>query len=109
MLDYTITKDEKDFFTANCPLKINRNTFRKYYLYTIAKEVKTKREILFYQFKQKSVSAEDLGNLILLASGMDTDIIIGLVKEKTTEIARIFQWLQKNSAGINFILIEAPI
>ena len=94
-IDYKVPKEEKDFLLANCPLKINKKSFKKVYFFTVAKELKTKREILFYKFRQNYPKAEEIGNLIILASGLDTDVLVAFTNEKSIELAQVFGWLTK--------------
>lgn len=104
MNPYFVTKEEKDFLIGNTSIKINKKSFKKIYFCTTAKELKTKKEILFYKFEETFVSAESIGNLIIMASGLDSDIIVAFVKQKTISITQTFNWLQKISDK-KFILL----
>ncbi len=104
MKDYQVSEEEKDFLITNCPININKKSFKKFYIYTIAKELKTKQEILFFKFKERFATIGELGNLILLSSGLDSDIIVAFVNESSIGINQAFDWLQRISDK-RFILI----
>ena len=94
-IDYKVPQEEKEFLTANCPLRINKKSFKKIYLYTVAKELKTKREILFYKFSQSYPKAEEIGNLIILASGLNVDVLVAFTDKQSMELVQVFDWLTK--------------
>ncbi len=96
MNHYKVPKEEKEFLIKNCPVKINKNSFKKYHLYTIAKELETGREILFYKFQDNFITVENIGKLMLFASGINTDILLVFVKKKSMELTQLFDWLGKN-------------
>lgn len=105
--DLKVSKEEKDFYLKNCPLKINKNSFRKGYINTLAREKGTGRVILFYISTEKSTDIKQLTNLLILASAYDVQIVVLFVLEYSKTAWQIFKWLQKISKeNITFLLIK---
>lgn len=96
-IDYRVPREEKDFLIENCPFKINKNTFKKFHFFYTAREVKTNREILFLRFKNEFVKPDEIGNMIVLASGLNSDIVVMLAPNESNVLNQMNNWLNKIS------------
>jgi len=108
MRGFRVSKEEKDFLEEICPFKINKKSFRKEYLGCFAKELKTRRKILFCKSEERFISAKTLGNLFILTSAYRPDIIVFIVENVDCVIEQVFDWLKQITIEkIEFIPIES--
>lgn len=102
-----VSQDEKEFYIKNCPLTINKKSFKKGYINTLAKEKGSGRNILFYISKEKTFIPKEIGDLLILASAYDVDIVVYFGLEIHTACTQAFKWLQKISKeNVSFLLIK---
>lgn len=103
----SVSKEEKEFYTKNCPLTINKKSFKKGYLNTLAKEKGTGRNILFHVCPKNIMDTDEIGKILILASAYKTDILVVFIYKYSMSISQVFSWLEKISKErINFLLVD---
>lgn len=105
--EFKVSKEERKFYLQNCPLKINQKSFKKDYLHCMAKEKSTRRNILFHICGENQFLSKEIGEVIILASAYQADIVVLIVSETSAILVQVFEWLQKVSdKRTDFILIK---
>jgi hypothetical protein len=107
--EFLVSKEEKKFYIKNCPIRINLKSFKKGYLNTLAKEKGSGRTILFHKVQCNIFEPKVIGDLLILASAYDAEIIVFFVENISIGFEQVFNWLQKISKeNICFLVIKLP-
>lgn len=102
-----VTREEKEFYIENCPITINKNSFKKGYLNIMAKEKGSGRNILFHTCNKIFMDTEEIGKVLILASAYKVDVLVIFTYKRSMALNQVFKWLEAASKKeASFILID---
>lgn len=105
--EYKVSKEEREFYIKNCPLMINKNSFRKGYLSITAKEKGSGRNILFHICHKNIMDTNEIGKILIIASAYKVDVLVIFTYRYSISFNQVFKWLEKVSKeNTNFLLVE---